>query len=445
MFRSLLRALTTTAAFAALLVAVPSSPAGAAAGFGDVPEDSFYAAPVQWMADNGITTGTSPGCFSPGRNVTRAEVAVFVHRFAGEPWGGSEPFTDVPSGQYYTDAVAWMVNNGITTGTSATTFSPGRAVTRAELVTFLWRFMGRPAGGSEPFADVTPDRFYAQAVAWANAQGITNGTSATTFSPDRPVTRGEVATFVYRVAGEPNVELSPDGTCGSSGSGGGSGSTTGRFETLPPGSALPSGAECAERVRDAAEIRPNNTAANNTRGSGSNSTIPRVDGDFVGTTDEILQWVACKWGIDEDIVRAQTVKESWWHMSTKGDRTGGECHWSVANDIDGTGNCPESVGILQVRFPYHRSAFDSAAFSTAYNADYTYGVWRSCYEGDYTWLNQFERGRNYSAGDVWGCLGMWFSGRWYTERANWYMGELERILGERTWETQIFINDPGPS
>ena len=87
MFRSLHRALMTAAVFAALLSVVPSSPAGAAAGFGDVHEDAFYAVPIQWMSDNGITTGTSPGCFSPGNNVTRADVAVFVHRYAGEPTG----------------------------------------------------------------------------------------------------------------------------------------------------------------------------------------------------------------------------------------------------------------------------------------------------------------------------------------------------------------------
>ncbi|MEM8709225.1 MAG: hypothetical protein AAGE98_22390 [Actinomycetota bacterium] len=298
---------------------------------------------------------------------------------------------------------------------------------------------------------------------------VTNGTSATTFSPDRPVTRGEVATFVYRVAGEPSVSLSSSGTCGGSGSGsgdtagddgsgngsGGSGNgsgsgdngsgsgdtgPSGRFETLPVGADLPSGAECAERVRPAAEIRPGNADENATRGTHGHPAHPRVDGDFTGTTDEILQWAACKWGIDEDIVRAQTVKESWWHMAARGDRTGGDCFWAVAGDVDGTGNCPESVGILQVRFPYHGDAFPSSMWSTAYNADYTYAIWRTCYEGGYGWL-----GDGYGAGDLWGCLGVWFSGRWYNDAANGYIAAVADILEDRTWETQVFINDPGPS
>ncbi|MEO0495487.1 MAG: S-layer homology domain-containing protein, partial [Actinomycetota bacterium] len=393
------RALVAAAVMVAMLAAVPSSPVGAAAGFGDVDAGAFYARPVQWMADNEITTGTSPGCFSPDRDVTRAEVAVFIHRFAGEPAGGTEPFTDVATGQYYTEAVAWMVREGITTGTSPTTFSPGRAVTRGELATFLWRFMSEPAGGTEPFADVTPDRFFADAVAWMVSDGITNGTSPTTFSPGRAVTRGEVATFVYRVAGEPPVDLSLDGTCGSAGGGPGGDeppSGSGGFETLPLGAQLPSGAECATRVRAAAETRPGNAGPNATRGFAPHPTMPRVDGDFTGTTDEILQWAACKWGIDEDIVRAQTVKESYWHMGARGDRTGAfACHPDLVGDIDETGHCPESVGILQVRYPFHPDAFSSAIYSTAYNADYTYAVWRACYEGEYGWL-----GGNYTAGEV---------------------------------------------
>ncbi|HVE18985.1 MAG TPA: glucosaminidase domain-containing protein, partial [Ilumatobacteraceae bacterium] len=164
--------------------------------------------------------------------------------------------------------------------------------------------------------------------------------------------------------------------------------TSGRFVTLPVGAALPSGAECSTRVRPAAEIRPANTAANNNRGSRANantrsdwSGFNRVDGDFAGTTDELIQWAACKWGIDEDIVRAQMIKESGWYQSAIGDNG-------------------ESFGIGQVRTTAHQSAFQytiNARTSTAYNLDYTYASWRACYEGIYTWLNTVEHNGTYAA------------------------------------------------
>lgn len=202
---------------AALIVlcafAASAGPAGAAAGFGDVPDNAFYTTPVQWMVDEGITNGTAPGCFSPDSPATRAEVAVFLHRLAGEPDGGSEPFTDVAAGRFYTEAVAWMASSGVTTGTSPTTFSPDRLVTRAEVAAFMHRIAGEPDGGSEPFADVNPGDFFAEPVAWMVAEGITTGTSATTFSPNRAVTRAEIATFMYRSVGSPAVTVEDGGVC----------------------------------------------------------------------------------------------------------------------------------------------------------------------------------------------------------------------------------------
>ncbi|MDP2291127.1 MAG: hypothetical protein Q8M22_08035 [Actinomycetota bacterium] len=199
--------------------------------------------------------------------------------------------------------------------------------------------------------------------------------------------------------------------------------TPSKFTTLPVGSVLPTGAQCATRIRGVAEIRPGNQAYNNTRGTRANTVYTRVDGNFVGTTDEILQWVACKWGIDEDIVRAQIAKESWWNMTAVGD--GGE-----------------SFGLGQVRVPYHGSAFvdDNARRSSAYNVDYTYAVWRSCFEGRETWLNSVERGATYVAGDMKGCLGVWFAGRWYTQPARQYIAEVESYLAQRIWETPDFRN-----
>jgi len=121
-----------------------ATPASGAAGFGDVERGRFFSAPIQWMADEGITGGTAPGCFSPHARASRAEVAVFFHRMTGEIDVGPEHFDDVPDGAFYARAVAWMAATGITAGTTPTTFDPHRPVTRAELATFLYRYHGEP-------------------------------------------------------------------------------------------------------------------------------------------------------------------------------------------------------------------------------------------------------------------------------------------------------------
>lgn len=203
----------STVVCAAVLALTAATPAGAVAGFGDLAGEEFYTEAVQWMVDNEITSGTSPGCFSPGNATSRGQVATFVHRSQGEPAGGNSGFADVSPGAYHAAAVGWMVDAGITTGTTSTTFEPDRLVTRGELATFLYRAEGSPAGGSESFTDVDDADFFADAVAWMVAEGVTNGTSATTFSPHRYVTRAEVATFLYRVAGSPNVTVTSGGNC----------------------------------------------------------------------------------------------------------------------------------------------------------------------------------------------------------------------------------------
>jgi autotransporter family porin len=217
---------------------------------------------------------------------------------------------------------------------------------------------------------------------------------------------------------------------------------TGHFSTLPVGATLPSDADCAARVRPTAEIRSFNAPYNQTKGSAPNAVNPRVTGNFTGTTDEILQWAACKWGIDEDIVRAQIAKESWWKHNTGGDLTTNQsaCHPELRT---ASGPCPESYGLGQVRYAYHQSAMTDAIHSSAYNVDYTYSVWRSCFEGRETWLNQFERGRDYAAGDAWGCVGLWFSGRWYTQAANTYIADVQSYLNQRIWTTPNFMNFAG--
>jgi hypothetical protein len=225
-------------------------------------------------------------------------------------------------------------------------------------------------------------------------------------------------------------------------------SPTGRFVTLPPGSPLPSDAQCAARVRPAAEIRPQNATQNATRGVATNQPdlYGRVTGNFTGTTDEIIQWAACKWGLDEDIVRAQTAKESWWTQRAGGDLTSdpSRCAPGHGIGVDGhPGQCPESFGVQQVRYPYWGWAFPSAITSTAYNLDAALAARRRCFEGYETWLNQFERGRNYAAGDLWGCVGLWFSGRWYTPESTSYIAEVQSYLSQRIWTTKPFIDFRG--
>lgn len=169
--------------------------------FTDVPADAYYAEAVAWAVKNGITSGTSDTTFSPDASCTRAQMVTFLWRAAGSPKAtGSNPFSDLDSGAYYYDAVLWAAERGITSGTSATTFSPDATVTRAQTVTFLYRAAGTPAVSGSSFADVTADAWYADAVAWAAAEGVTSGTGGNRFSPDENCTRGQTVTFLYRTA-----------------------------------------------------------------------------------------------------------------------------------------------------------------------------------------------------------------------------------------------------
>jgi autotransporter family porin len=224
------------------------------------------------------------------------------------------------------------------------------------------------------------------------------------------------------------------------------GTTSSRFTTLPVGAALPSSAQCAALVRATpiAENKGVNAAANNRRGhavAGATGLMKRVDGDFTGTTAQILRWAACKWGVDEDLVRAQAAIESWWRMDTKGDWGTDPSHCPPGHGlgVDGKpGTCPESYGLLQIRYPFNKAAFPGAATSSAFSVDYAYASLRSCYEGDWTWLNTVERGSEYKAGDVWGCMGVWFSGRWHTAAAEEYNARVKGYHSERIWETRNF-------
>ena len=169
--------------------------------FVDVPEGSYYEEAVDWAVENGITKGTDDSHFSPDGICTRAQAVTFLWRTAGSPKPEirAMPFTDVPVGSYYYDAVLWAVENGITKGTSDTTFSPNMTCTRAQIVAFLWRSEKSPAAGTaNPFADVKSTAYYADAVLWAVKENITKGTTSTTFSPNADCTRAQIVTFLWR-------------------------------------------------------------------------------------------------------------------------------------------------------------------------------------------------------------------------------------------------------
>ena len=175
--------------------------AGQDAAFSDVlPGDYFYDA-VAWAVAEGITNGVSPTAFGPHQTCTRGQTVTFLWRAAGSPApkGTTPGFSDVAPDSYCADAVAWAMEQKITNGTGADTFSPNATVTRAQGVTFLYRAMGEPAAaGGGTFSDVPGQAYYHDAVAWAVAEGITNGTSHSTFSPNAPCTRGQIVTFLYR-------------------------------------------------------------------------------------------------------------------------------------------------------------------------------------------------------------------------------------------------------
>ena len=170
--------------------------------FTDVSEDAYYADAVLWAVENGVTNGTSATTFSPDMAVSRAQMVTFLWRAHGSPKAtGANPFTDVSTSDYYYDAVLWAVANGVTNGTSATTFSPDTAVTRSQAVTFQWRAAGSPVVSGSSFGDVAADAYYVNAVTWAVTNGITNGTGGNTFSPDVVVSRAQAVTFLHRELG----------------------------------------------------------------------------------------------------------------------------------------------------------------------------------------------------------------------------------------------------
>lgn len=195
-----------------LIIVVPKAAAEAqpapAKKFSDVPAGSWYEAPVAWALANKITDGTSATTFSPLKECTRAHVLTFLWRAAGEPEAipGIETlfYNDMTAGQYYCDPISWAVQNAIVEGVEPHTFGVNKPISRGEFVTYLWKAAGcpEPKSMANPFTDVPAGSAFEKAVLWAKEQGVTDGTSATTFSPDNICTRAHVVTFLSRAYGK---------------------------------------------------------------------------------------------------------------------------------------------------------------------------------------------------------------------------------------------------
>ena len=185
--------------------------AAAASKFADVPSGAYYADAVDWAVGKEITNGTAATSFSPNNSCTRAEMATFLYRLAGQhSMNTSNPFRDVANGAYYYDAVIWASTMGITSGVTKTEFAPNMTVTRAQAVTMLYRYAGSPpVSGTVPFADVPANAYYKEAVMWGKETGVVAGTSSTTFSPNDPCTRAQIVTLLYRLMGGANTTAIP--------------------------------------------------------------------------------------------------------------------------------------------------------------------------------------------------------------------------------------------
>ncbi len=199
LFIHLLCAVLAVFALASPAFATEAQPANP---FEDVKEGDYFYESILWAYQNQITAGTDATHFSPNRACTRAQVVTFLWRASGqpEPTSTAHPFVDVQESDYFYKAVLWAVENSITAGTNATHFSPNAKCTRGQVATFLWRLAGcvQPSALENPFLDVTEDEYYYNAVLWAVEQGITAGTGETTFSPRATCSRGQIVTFLYR-------------------------------------------------------------------------------------------------------------------------------------------------------------------------------------------------------------------------------------------------------
>jgi len=211
--------------------------------------------------------------------------------------------------------------------------------------------------------------------------------------------------------------------------------------TLPVGAGLPSGQYCAgyaSQVGSAHEARPENTQANQSvptdlglppwpsfwAPAANSQFVPRIDGQYTGTTDQIIAWGACKWRIDTDVVRAMAVQESAWRQAKVGDYVD-----DPAECVDGYSvPCPTSFGLLQLKHTTRPGSWPNSQLHTAFNVDYSLAVLRGCFEG---WVSYLHNG--YTAGDLWGCLGWHFSGEWKDSSGQAYVSRVQRALDVKPW------------
>lgn len=292
-----------------------------------------------------------------------------------------------------------------------------------------------PPNGAATRATIAPSPTHSAATALVGPNPSTSG------SPSRPAVPSASASKTPRPSASPPAA---------------SGVAPAHFGTLAPGAKLPSDAQCAGWVR-AKPLKENkrvNKAANATTGQhvagslfvgdsakAASTIAPRIDGNFTGTTQEILRWTACKWGIDENIVYAQAAVESWWRQDTLGDwgTDASACPPGHGFGADGkAGQCPQSYGVLQDRWPYMKQGWPGYGRSTAMAADVAYGIWRACFDGYETWLNTVDHGQNYQAGDAWGCVGRWFAGRWHTSASDGYVTKVKQYESQQIWKTADF-------
>jgi autotransporter family porin len=240
------------------------------------------------------------------------------------------------------------------------------------------------------------------------------------------------------------------------------------FPTVRAGAPLTDEATCAERVRAApGEPRPANQTPNHRVTTAAevaqldpwdsahgydNKALAlqqRITGNFTGTTDEILQWAACKWGFDEDLVRAEAVHSSGWRQTVATDwteATSSDCPPGAATrDNNGTEECAQTYGLFQVLWKYHKSAWPMYRDSSAFHVDLVFAMRRVCFEGwDLSQASRATAGKDYEADDLWGCIGAHFSGGWYDEGANWYISGVQGQLAAALWTKPEFCSStPG--
>lgn len=226
-----------------------------------------------------------------------------------------------------------------------------------------------------------------------------------------------------------------------------------RFTTLPPRATLPSETDCSSRIRrSSSEPRPDNYTPNHSVPTAqqisamaqwgpaigldvqADTIRTQITGNFVGSTDEVFQWAACKWGIDEDIIRAEALTESYWHQSMTGDWTTDRSQ-CPPRTWDGLG-CYQSYGMLQIKYIYNSTAWPMSRDDTAFNVEYAYALIRNCYEGWTTYLSArtpISGYPPYHAGDLWGCVGVWYSGGWYDQGALQYINTVRSHLANKEW------------